>query len=244
MTYTWSGGLSSTTNTVSGLAPGTYTVTVEDANGCSAEVSQLITEPLPVFAFIPSPDEPICNGDQTILTVESPGPLSGAPFSFSVDGGPAQMIETAINVFAGNHTVIVTDASGCTYTEDIFINEPDPIIVNLGPDVEIQLGESLQLNAILSGSTVPIDSIIWTPMIFDSTSCMNCLNPTISPLDDQLYTIEIFDINGCNGSDDIFVEVDKNRNVYIPNVFTPNGDGYNDEFQVFSGPGVTQINSM
>jgi gliding motility-associated-like protein len=244
MTYTWSGGLNSTTNTVSGLAPGIYTVTIEDANGCSAEVSQVITEPIPVFGFIPTPEEPICNGDQTLLTVETAAGGVGGPYTFSIDGGPAQNIGTAISVFAGDHVVEISDGSGCTYTEDIFINQPPAILVNLGPDVEIQLGESLQLNAILSGSNVPIDSIIWTPMIFDSTSCMNCLNPTISPLDDQLYTIEIFDINGCNGSDDIFVEVDKNRNVYIPNVFTPNGDGYNDEFQVFSGPGVTQINSM
>ena len=244
MTYSWSGGLSSTTNTASGLAPGVYSVTIEDVNGCSAEVSQVITEPIPVFGFIPTPDEPICNGDQTLLTVETAAGGVGGPYTFSIDGGPAQNIGTAISVFAGNHTVEISDGSGCTYTEDIFINEPPAIIVNLGPDVEIQLGESLQLNAILSGSNVPIDSIIWTPMIFDSTSCMNCLNPTISPLDDQLYTVEIFDINGCNGSDDIFVEVDKNRNVYIPNVSTPNGDGYNDEFQVFSGAGVTQINSM
>ncbi len=244
MTYTWSGGLTSTTNSVSGLAPGTYTVTVEDANGCSAEVSQVITEPIPVFGFIPTPEEPICNGDQTLLTVETAGGGVGGPYTFSIDGGPAQNIGTAISVFAGDHVVEISDGNGCTYTEDIFINEPPAIIVNLGPDVEIQLGESIQLNAILSGSNVPIDSIIWTPMIFDSTSCMNCLSPTVSPLDDQTYTVEIFDINGCNGSDDIFVEVDKNRNVYIPNVFTPNGDGYNDEFQVFSGPGVTQINSM
>lgn len=244
MTYTWSGGLTSTTNTVSDLAPGNYTVTVEDANGCSAEVSQVITEPIPVFGFIPTPEEPICNGDQTLLTVETAGGGVGGPYTFSIDGGPAQNIGTAISVFAGDHVVEISDGNGCTYTEDIFINQPPPIIINLGPDVEIQLGESLQLNAILSGSNVPIDSIIWTPMIFDSTSCMNCLNPTVSPIDDQIYTIEIFDINGCNGSDDILVEVDKNRNVYIPNVFTPNGDGYNDEFQVFSGPGVTQINSM
>ncbi|MFK7772919.1 MAG: gliding motility-associated C-terminal domain-containing protein [Saprospiraceae bacterium] len=244
MTYSWSGGLTSTTNTVSSLAPGTYTVTVEDVNGCSAEVSQVITEPIPVFGFIPTPEEPICNGDQTLLTVETAGGGVGGPYTFSIDGGPAQNIGTAISVFAGDHVVEISDGNGCTYTEDIFINQPPPIIVNLGPDVEIQLGESIQLNAILSGSNVPIDSIIWTPMIFDSTSCMNCLNPTVSPLDDQVYTVEIFDINGCNGSDDILVEVDKNRNVYIPNVFTPNGDGYNDEFQVFSGPGVTQINSM
>jgi len=243
MTYTWSGGVS-TTNIASGLAPGTYTVTVEDANGCSDEISQVIEDQLPVFGFIPTPDEPICNGDQTILTVESAGPPSGAPFTFSVDGGPPQNIGTSINVFAGNHTVEIADAVGCTYTEDIFINEPPAIIVNLGPDDEIQLGESITLNAVLTGSTVPIDSIIWTPMIFDSTSCINCLTPTVSPLDDQTYTIEIFDINGCNGSDDIFIEVDKNRNVFIPNAFTPNGDGFNDEFQVYSGPGVTLIRSM
>lgn len=243
MTYTWSGGISST-NTATGLSPGTYTVTVADANGCTAEVSQVITEPIPVFGFIPTPDEPICNGDQTLLTVETAGGGTGAPYTFSIDGGPAQNIGTAINVFAGNHVVEISDGNGCTYTEDIFINEPPAVMVNLGPDVEIQLGESIQLNAILSGSNVPIDSIVWTPMIFDSTSCTNCLNPTVSPLDDQLYIVEVFDVNGCNGSDDIFIEVDKNRNVYIPNVFTPNGDGFNDEFQVFSGPGVTQINSM
>lgn len=244
MTYTWSGGVS-TTNTASGLAPGTYTITVSDVNGCSDEVSYNVTEPLPVFGLIPTPEEPICNGDQTILTVELAGPPAGGPFTFSVDGGPAQMIGTAISVFAGNHTVVVTDASGCTYTEEVPINEPAPIIVNLGPDVEIQLGESYTLNAIVSGTNLgAIDSIIWTPAIFDSTSCTNCLQPIVSPLDDQIYSIEIFDTLGCNGGDEIFIEVDKNRNVFIPNVFTPNGDGFNDEFQVFSGPGVTQINSM
>ncbi len=243
MTYTWSGGVS-TTNIASGLSPGVYTVTISDVNGCSDEVSYNVTEPIPVFGFIPTPLEPICNGDQTLLTVETAGGGTGAPYTFSVDGGPAQNIGTAINVFAGDHVVEISDGNGCTYTENIFINEPPAIIVNLGPDVEIQLGESLQLNAILSGSNVPIDSIIWTPAIFDSTSCLNCLNPVVSPLDDQTYSVEIFDINGCNGSDDIFIEVDKNRNVFIPNVFTPNGDGFNDEFQVFSGPGVTQINSM
>jgi gliding motility-associated-like protein len=244
MTYTWTGGVS-TTETASDLATGVYTITVSDVNGCSDEVSYNVTGPAPISASIPTPEPPICNGDQTILTVELPGPPSGAPFTFSVDGGPPQMIGTAISVFAGNHVVIVTDASECTYTENIFISEPAPIIVDLGADIEIQLGESYTLNTIVSGANLgSIDSIIWTPAIFDSTSCSNCLEPVVSPLDDQVYSVEIFDTLGCNGSDDIFIEVDKNRNVFIPNVFTPNGDGFNDGFQVFSGPGVTQINSM
>lgn len=245
MTYDWAGGIAPTTsNTASNLAPGTYMVTVSDVNGCSDVVTANITEPIPVFAVIPTPVEPICFGDQTLLTVDTAFGGVGAPYTFTIDGGPAQNIGTSINVFAGNHTIVVSDGNGCTFEEDIFINQPPAIEVNLGPDVEIQLGESIQLNAVLSGSNVPIDSIIWLPSIFDSTSCTNCLSPIVSPIDNQLYTVEIFDINGCNGSDDILVEVDKNRNVYIPNVFTPNGDGFNDIFQVFSGPGVTQINSI
>jgi hypothetical protein len=54
----------------------------------------------------------------------------------------------------------------------------------------------------------------------------------------------VTDINGCTGTADVFVELDANRNVYIPNVFSPNGDGPNDEFRIFACTGVTSINSV
>ena len=244
MTYDWSGGVAPVnSNTATGLAPGTYTVTISDMNGCSDEVSYQVDEPTPINADIPPAAEPLCNGDQTLLTVVAATGGAGAPYTFTIDGGPSQNIGTTISVFAGDHTIVVSDITGCSYVEDIFINEPAPIIIDLGPDIEIQLGESTTLNPVLTGSAVPIDSIIWTPSILDSL-CMNCLQPTVAPIDDQLYIIEIFDVNGCTGTDDIFVEVDKNRNVYIPNVFTPNGDGFNDEFLIFTGPGVEIIKSV
>ena len=241
MTYIWSNG--GNTNQISDLPPGTYTVTLSDQNGCSDIASFTVNEPPPIIANIPTPDEPLCFGFQTFMTVESATGGNGGPFSFSIDNGPTQDIGTQIPVFAGTHTVTVFDTTGaCGFTEEIIINQPPEVIVDLGPDIEIQLGESAQLNAVLGGSVVPIDSIIWTPL--DSLSCIGCLNPVVSPIDGTTYNIQVFNTNGCTGSDDIFVDVDKNRNVYIPNAFTPNGDGFNDFFQVFTGPGVTNVNSI
>ena len=58
----------------------------------------------------------------------------------------------------------------------------------------------------------------------------------IEPLDDVEYTILAYDINGCAIESELVIEVDKNRNVYIPNIFTPDGDGVNNEFMpIISG---------
>ena len=55
------------------------------------------------------------------------------------------------------------------------------------------------------------------------------------------YTVQVTDSLGCSATDEITITVDKSRDVYIPNVFTPNGDGINDNFMIFGGIGVTQI---
>jgi len=58
------------------------------------------------------------------------------------------------------------------------------------------------------------------------------------------YFVEVVDSSGCSASGSIRVEVDNRRDVFLPNVFTPNQDGVNENFMIFTGEGVTAIPSV
>ncbi len=239
--YEWTNNVSNT-STASGLPVGTYNITVTDINGCSDTTEHVINQPPPIMAVIPTPMEPECFGFQTFITLDTVFGGNPGLYTYSVDNGPQQLVNAAIPVFADlTHTISIFDSEGCRLDTMLFINQPDEVIVNLGPDVEIQLGDSIQLEP-LPVSALAIDSIFWTPA--DFLSCTDCFEPWSAPLSTQEYTFTIIDINGCMGSDDIIVDVDKNRNIYIPNIFSPNGDGFNDIFKVESGPGVVDVNFM
>lgn len=238
--FDWAGGVSNSSVAI-GLVPGTYNVTVTDANGCTADTVRVITSPPRIFATIPTPEEPLCFGFQTLITVDTAFGGNGPLFRFSVDNGPQQLIGSGVPVLAGTHSISVFDMNGCSTDTILTINEPLPVSVSLGVDQEIQLGDS----AIIEGQileVVPIDTINWNPL--ETLTCLSpdCRRVSVKPLNSTEYFLTAIDTNGCIGVDAIFIEVDKNRNVFIPNIFTPEGDGINDFFKPFIGPGVVQIN--
>ena len=77
-----------------------------------------------------------------------------------------------------------------------------------------------------------------TPAVFLDNDSIR--SPRVFPFEDVQYQLTVSDPNGCLAFDDIFVNVDANRNVYIPNAFSPDGDGRNDDMRVFACQGVTQ----
>ena len=241
-TYTWNPNVS-TTSTATNLAVGTYAVTVTDQKGCSDELQYMVSEPPAIVAIVPPPIEPMCSGDQTVVTVDTVFGGTGQAYRFSVDFGPPQFITAAIPVLSGTHTVQVFDSLGCSIEFDLFVDEPLPVLVDLGEDVTIELGDSLQLNPAI-GSVFPIDTLLWDPLDFLTcpTNETLCRKPWVKSLETTLYELTVIDANGCVGTDEIIVDIDKNRNVFIPNAFSPNGDGVNDVLKVFTGPGVQQVN--
>lgn len=239
VSYQWDSSANDTLSTNTGLGPDTYTVTVTDQNGCIDTAFAVIQTPDIIQAVIPDPEMPNCFGQQTFVTVANAMGGTGGPYTFTVNAGQAVPIGGTIPVFAGEYTVSVFDANGCSIQEELNITEPTEIFVNAGEDLEVNLGQDIQL-LVQVQSSLMIDSIIWSPG--DSLlSCNNCQNPTATILNSTNFNVLVVDENGCTGFDELFVDVDKDRNVYFPNVFTPNGDGINDYFSPFTGVGVDNV---
>ncbi|MEM9820290.1 MAG: gliding motility-associated C-terminal domain-containing protein, partial [Bacteroidota bacterium] len=242
--YEWNDNLSNS-SVASGLPAGIYSITATDEKGCTDDVQFNLSEPDPIIFEVGDIVEPACFGFQTVVIIDTAFGGNGPLFEYSVDFGPRRPIQFPIPILGGReHTITVFDASGCSEEEVIFVDQPQEIVVDLGDDVEIQLGDSITLDPFI-GSTLPLDSVVWAPLplvtCLDTTSC---LEVSVNPLETTAYSLTVFDVNGCTGSDNITVEVDRNRNVFIPNVFSPNGDGVNDIFKVFIGPGVERVNFM
>ncbi|MCX7744737.1 MAG: gliding motility-associated C-terminal domain-containing protein [Flavobacteriales bacterium] len=121
------------------------------------------------------------------------------------------------------YTVTVTDQFGCTETEQVTVSVFPTQFINLGPNVVIPFGGSVQLFANGNGN------FSWEPDTF--LTCNNCPNPTASPFSSTHYFVTLTDANGCNFYDSIWVFVE--GSLYVPNTFTPNRDGLNDFFLAF-----------
>ncbi|NDF71331.1 MAG: adhesin, partial [Betaproteobacteria bacterium] len=118
-TYAWSNN--TTQEDPQNLAAGTYTVTVTDANGCTAQTSVTITQPQAGLALSTTQVNVLCSGNNTgsiNLTVTGGTPV----YTYAWSNNTTQ--EDPQNLAAGSYTVTVTDANGCTATATTTITQP------------------------------------------------------------------------------------------------------------------------
>jgi gliding motility-associated-like protein len=247
-TYAWSNNVS--TNGIAKKLPnGTYKVTISDGNGCTIIGGESLEEPTPIEFVLDTIAQPTCAGYLTDVKVKSAkggGGTQLSNYTFSIDdGGTASALNGVIPVYAGQHIVRVFDPNGCS-SKDITIKVDDPpaIRVNLGLDREVLLGKDEELNATIE-ATNPIVKYTWSPTtgLTFSDSCKNICALLVKPTEDASYILTVMDTIGCVGADTINIIIDKNRNVYFPNIFSPNVDGTNDFMEVFaSTESVESIN--
>ena len=235
--FEWSNGASGPST--GGLSAGAFTVTVSDAIGCTAETQVILTEPTGIQASL-NAESPTCFGEDdgwiTIDTVLG----GGGTYSFSLDGQSYQSI-TAYPISipfveAGNYDVYFQDANDCVSTVSINVSEPQEPTLVLADDVEIILGDSVELFGL---TNISVDEYDWNTTIF--MSCDTCYATFTTPMESINYSLTVVDSLGCTARDEINITVLKPRAVYIPNAFSPNGDGINDIFFINAGPGVTTV---
>lgn len=210
---------------------GTYFLVVTDSdNGCTSTDEVEIIEDAPEAELFLN--QPFCFGDEGAISINSVvGGVS--PYLYSIDGG--QTYETGsffTNVASGTYDIIVQDANGCEYNETATLVTPAQVDVDVTPEVEISWGDEHQIIALSNVPQNEIANITWTPAF--GLSCTDCLNPVANPTETTVYTVTITTEHGCTSKAPILIRVKKERNVYIPNSFSPNGDGTNDVFMIYS----------
>jgi gliding motility-associated-like protein len=142
---------------------------------------------------------------------------------------------------SGNYTVYLqaTNLLGCTDTarKDLFVPEIPQITVQEDPIIPVTTGITLPVTY---GPEVV--SYNWTPA--KNLSCTDCPTPYANPKLTTTYTVRVEDKYGCANTANVTVTtVCNGLNYFLPNTFSPNGDGVNDIFAP-RGVGITRVNSM
>ncbi len=245
LTYNWSPAVSST-SIAENLSPGIYTVTVTDVNGCTDSTSYELTSAPPIVATIPTPAEPDCFGGTTVFCIDTVVGGVDSNYTYTINTGLNFPIDSCFTLFAGEFNVKVFDSSGpdCAFDTTFIIGQPSQVTVDVGDDVTIDLGSSTDPISAFIVSELDIDSIAWTPDVEIECNTTDCQIVTFSPSETTTYTITVTDENGCLATDDIQVLVDLRRNVYTPNIFSPNSNNENDHFQLVTGNGVIMVNYL
>ncbi len=222
----------------SNLPSGVYEVTVTDAVGCTTVATYDLADPSPISFDLNITDVNCWNGlNSGNIIIEN---VSGgtAPYVYGIGQNGFNSIPSFNQLSSGSYQVYVQDASGCEGNQVGIVNLPNQLQVNLGDDYEIALGESVELEVLVDSDNALIE--------WNVDSCQNCPILELTPLNSTGYQVNVLDtITGCSDSDVVWVYVSKERKIFIPNAFSPDGNGMNDYLTIFAdGPSVRSIPSF
>ncbi|MFH0893288.1 MAG: PKD domain-containing protein [Bacteroidota bacterium] len=297
--YEWSSIPVQYTQVATNLPAGTYTVTVTDDAGCTGTASAVVTNIPGPSAAITNIIHTYCNQSNGAAVVTA---MNGVPpYTYLWNTVPAQMVDSAINLAAGNYSVTVTDNNGCTAVNNVTIDpSAGPALTMSSTDENCGQGNGTASVSVVGGSGIytyiwnngnPTSSLSnvsagsYTVTVDDGT-CVAVANvtvgnipgpvaaftqtPSVATIDEALFSfydqstgniiswawtfgdgatsviqnpthsytsigtfavsLTVTDAQGCKDSIQSSVRVKEMFAIYLPNTFSPNGDGMNETF--------------
>ena len=238
-TYQWSNG--ATTEEITNMTGGLYTVTATDAIGCSATIEVIIEDQEGLAIENIETINADCGGNDGEARIFMSDPTRTYFFTWTNNRGEVVSLNhLAHNLEPGNYNVEITDDNDCFTTETVLIEASTPVLLELDASVRIGFGEEYTLSpkAASAGNL----TYSWSPA--EGLSCTDCLNPKVTPTQDVKYTLTVTNEAGCSATSSIIIYLNLNHDIYIPNAFSPNGDGQNDFFTAYAGNNVHHIKTL
>jgi gliding motility-associated-like protein len=223
-----------------------FVVQGQSLQGCTAYDTIQVTVNIPPVVNVSGPDS-VCLGQSTPLKATGAAIYSWTPAEGlnnpNIANPTATPDASQIGAAASNIiTYIVTgyDSKKCFNDIDsVHITAFNYPAISLIPNATINVGSSYQIS---SSVTTNITSLNWTPS--GTLSCSNCLTPLATPMKTTRYALTAINDGGCATTDSIRVQVIcDGANFFVPNTFSPNGDGVNDYF-IINGVGLNVIPSI
>ncbi len=222
-TYSWNSVPVQFNPVATGLTAGTYTVIVTDAGGCTVSGTVTISQPATDMSISISQVNVMCSGGTDgSATATAQGGL--APYAYTWNTVPAQTKETATDLSAGTYIITVTDSHDCMKTGSVTISEAQPITIqSTVTPTSCPDSKDGSIILLMAGGTGPFN-ILWS----DGFAGQNR-----SGLTPGSYTAVVTDQHNCGETVTVDLEFTFTFGcLVIPQVITPNNDGFNDEWRI------------
>jgi hypothetical protein len=187
-TYSWSN--SATSQNISSLAAGNYSVTITDANACSTTYTTTVTEPT-VLTATATATNALCNGGSTGSVNLM---VSGGTSSYTYLWSNSATSQNISSLAAGNYSVTITDANTCATTASVTVGEP-PVISITNTVTNAVSGNDGAIDITVSGGTAAY-TYLWSN---------SEITEDISGLNAGIYSVVVTDANNCTATATITV---------------------------------------